>query len=329
MKNYIHDVIERYVKHNYSQNIDRDFRTWLVDEEHSEEKDHELNALWNTTEEGTTSNFYHSLQNIRELTRTEIKHQIHYLRSRLMIWRVAAAVLITVSSISLYLAFYNSRSSDLLQVYIPTAEMRDITLPDGTQVLMNSQSTLLYPSQFTGDTRCVYLVGEANFKVKQDKKHPFIVKASDFQVTALGTEFNITAYPNEEEITTTLISGKVLVEYNGQSDKTILEPNEQLVYNKQTCSSNVLHPHIQDVTAWQHGEIVFRSMTLDEIFTQLERKYPYSFIYSFHSLKGDQFSLSFGQDDSIEEIMNIIASIAGYLDYKIEGNKCYLTVSHK
>ncbi len=109
--------------------------------------------------------------------------------------------------------------SGLLQAYIPTAETRNITLPDGTQVLINSQSTLLYPQQFTGDTRCVYLVGEANFKVKRDEEHPFIVKSSDFQVTALGTEFNVTAYPDEDEVTATLISGKVLVEYNGQKNQ--------------------------------------------------------------------------------------------------------------
>ena len=203
--------------------------------------------------------------------------------------------------------------------------MRNITLPDGTQVLINSQSTLLYPQQFKGDTRCVYLVGEASFKVKRDEEHPFIVKSSDFQVTALGTEFNVTAYPDEEEVTATLISGKVLVEYNNQQGQEILKPNEQLAYNKRTRSGNVLHPDMQDVTAWQRGEIVFRSMTLEEIFTRLERKYPYTFVYSFRSLKEDRFNLTFGQNASMEEVMDIIARVTGNLDYKIVGDKCYIS----
>ena len=76
------------------------------------------------------------------------------------------------------------------------------------------------------------------------------MKSSDFQVTALGTEFNVTAYPDEEEVTATLISGKVLVEYNNQQGQEILKPNEQLAYNKRTRSGNVLHPDMQDVTAW-------------------------------------------------------------------------------
>ena len=325
MKNYIRDVIDRYINHDYPKEVDQDFRTWLTDEERADEKDHELNQLWEATESATTSGYRHSLERMRELTGIGTRRRIHSLRTHLVVWRVAAALLIAVSSVSIYLALQNRQAPDLLQAYIPTAEMRNITLPDGTQVLINSQSTLLYPQQFTGDTRCVYLVGEAGFKVKRDEEHPFIVKSSDFQVTALGTEFNVTAYPDEKEVTATLISGKVLVEYNNQQGQEILKPNEQLVYNKRTRSGNVLHPDMQDVTAWQRGEIVFRSMTLEEIFTRLEHKYPYTFVYSFRSLKEDRFNLTFGQNASMEEVMDIIARVTGNLDYKIVGDKCYIS----
>ena len=382
MKNYICDVIDRYIKHDYPEEVNQDFRTWLTDEERADEKEHELNKLWEATEAVTTPGYRDSLERMHELTGIGSRRRIYSLRTRLVVWRVAAALLITVSSISIYLALQNRQAPDLLQAYIPTAETRNITLPDGTQVLINSQSTLLYPQQFTGDTRCVYLVGEANFKVKPDKKHPFIVKSddfqvtalgtefnvsaypenqeistallsgsvlvewgnltqrtvlqpdeqfpfivksSDFQVTALGTEFNVTAYPDEDEVTATLISGKVLVEYNGQKNQEVLNPNEQLAYNKRTRSGNVVRPDMQDITAWQRGEIVFRSMTLEEIFTRLERKYPYTFVYSFRSLKGDRFNLTFGQNASIEEIMDIVARVTGNLNYQIVGDKCYVS----
>ena len=325
MKNYIRDVIDRYIKHDYPEEVNQDFRTWLTDEERADEKEHELNKLWEATEAVTTPGYRDSLERMHELTGIGSRRRIYSLRTRLVVWRVAAALLITVSSISIYLALQNRQAPDLLQAYIPTAETRNITLPDGTQVLINSQSTLLYPQQFTGDTRCVYLVGEAKFKVKRDEEHPFIVKSSDFQVTALGTEFNVTAYPDEDEVTATLISGKVLVEYNGQKNQEVLNPNEQLAYNKRTRSGNVVRPDMQDITAWQRGEIVFRSMTLEEIFTRLERKYPYTFVYSFRSLKGDRFNLTFGQNASIEEIMDIVARVTGNLNYQIVGDKCYVS----
>ena len=329
MKNYIHDIIDHYIKHDYPNEVDRDFRVWLTDQEHADEKENQLNKLWESTESVTTPGYSHSLERMHELTGIGARRKMHILRSRLIIWRVAATLLIALSSVSIYLALQNRQAPDLLQAYIPTAEMRNITLPDGTQVMINSQSTLLYPQQFTGDTRCVYLVGEADFKVKRDEKHPFIVKTTDFQVTALGTEFNVTAYPNEEEVTATLISGKALVEYNEQKNQEILKPNEQLAYNKRTRSGNILRPDMQDVTAWQYGEIVFRSMTLEDIFTRLERKYPYTFVYSFRSLKEDRFNLTFGQNASIEEVMDIITRVTGNLDYKIVGDKCYISATRK
>ena len=86
---------------------------------------------------------------------------------------------------------------------------------------------------------------------------------------------------------------------------------------------------MQDVTAWQHGELVLRSMTLEEIFTRLERKYPYTFVYSFRSMKEDRFNLTFGQNASIEEIMDIVARVAGNLDYQIVGDKCYISIKGK
>lgn len=108
-----------------------------------------------------------------------------------------------------------------------------------------------------------------------------------------------------------------------------MKPNEQLAYNKRSRSGNVLRPDMQDVIAWQHGELVLRSMTLEEIFTRLERKYPYTFVYSFRSMKEDRFNLTFGQNASIEEIMDIIARVAGNLDYQIVGDKCYISIDGK
>ena len=151
------------------------------------------------------------------------------------IWQTVAAVLFIVAASSVYLSTIGKDAEEnLIQQYIPTAEIRTLTLPDGTQVQLNSQSTLLYPQNFTGKDRSVFLIGEANFKVKPDKKHPFIVKSNDFQVTALGTEFNVSAYPENPVLAATLISGSVLVEYNDLKSQVILKPNEQLAYNKNT-----------------------------------------------------------------------------------------------
>lgn len=193
------------------------------------------------------------------------------------------------------------------------------------QVQLNSKSTLLYPKQFTGKERCVYLVGEANFKVKPDKKHPFIVKSDDFQVTALGTEFNVSAYPENQEISTALLSGSVLVEWGNLTQRTVLQPDEQLTYDKENRQFRVVHPDMADVTAWQRGELVFNEMTVEDIIRVLERKYNYTFVYSLNQLKKDRLSFRFKDKAPLAEVMDIIVDVAGNLKFKIEGDKCYIT----
>lgn len=203
--------------------------------------------------------------------------------------------------------------------------MRSLTLPDGTKVQLNSKSTLLYPHEFTGDSRSVFLLGEANFKVKPDKKRPFIVKSNDLQITALGTEFNVSAYPESQEIATTLISGSIHVDYNNLTTSVILHPNEQFAYNRNNKKYDLSNPDMDDVTAWQRGELVLQKMTLTDIINVLERKYPYAFVYSIKNLKNDRFSFRFKDNAPLEEVMEIIVNVVGQMDYRIVEDKCYLT----
>ena len=84
-------------------------------------------------------------------------------------------------------------------------------------------------------------------------------------------------------------------------------------------------PEIDDVTAWQRGELVFSNMYLEDIFTSLERKFPYAFVYSLHSLKKNTYSFRFSKQANLEEVMKIISQVVGNVNYVIKGNKCYVT----
>lgn len=325
MKNYIQQLIELFGHNDYSLGVRKKVQQWLAHEEHVDEKNEALHVLWKQAGEqeiprGMQQSIRRMQQNVGIQSVTPDK------RIQLFIWRVAAIFLLAVSSVSIYLMLEKDRpQKDLLEHYIPTAEIRELTLPDGTRVMLNSKSTLLYPDQFTGDTRSVYLIGEANFKVKPDKKHPFIVKANDFQITALGTEFNVNAYPENNELIATLLEGSVKVEFNNLISNVLLKPNEQLAYNKQTRKSNLQIPEIEDVTAWQRGELVFSNLCLEDIFTSLERKFPYAFVYSLHSLKSNTYSFRFQKQATLEEVMAIMSQVVGDVKYVIKGNKCYIT----
>lgn len=325
MKNYIQQLVELFGHNSYSAGTQKKVQQWLTDEDHVDEKNEALRELWKQAGEQRIPDGMQ--QSIRRMQQNlGIQSETSHRNYQLLIWRAAAIFLLAVSSVSIYLMLEKDRpEKDLVECFIPTAEIRELTLPDGTHVMLNSKSTLLYPDQFTGETRSVYLIGEANFKVKPDKKHPFIVKANDYQITALGTEFNVNAYPESNELIATLLEGRVKVEFNNLMSNVILNPNEQLIYNKQTKQHNLRLPEISDVTAWQRGELVFSNMHLEDIFTNLERKFPYAFVYSFHSMKKNTYSFRFRNQATMEEVMEIISQVVGDVNYVLEGNKCYVT----
>ncbi|WP_240060572.1 DUF4974 domain-containing protein, partial [Bacteroides xylanisolvens] len=67
------------------------------------------------------------------------------------------------------------------------------------------------------------------------------------------------------------------------------------------------------------------NMYLEDIFTSLERKFPYAFVYSLHSLKKNTYSFRFSKQANLEEVMKIISQVVGNVNYVIKGNKCYVT----
>ena len=325
MRNFFQKILILFTGNNYPEATQNEFYQWLVDEDHASQKEDALRELWNKAQrQKNVKGMQKSYERLKKQEGIPTVPKERRIRP-IHIWQSAAAILFLLLASSVYLSTVGAKAeTDLLQQYIPIAEMRSLTLPDGTKVQLNSKSTLLYPQNFTGKNRSVFLIGEANFKVKPDKKHPFIVKSNDFQVTALGTEFNISAYPENPVLAATLISGSVLVEYNDLKSQVILKPNEQLAYNKNTHYHSLDHPDMKEVTAWQRGELVFREMSVKDIITILERKYPYTFEYQLKTLKDDRYSFRFKDQAPLSEVMDVIVNVVGQMDYKIKGDRCYL-----
>lgn len=329
MKNYFQKILSLFVGYDYSKQANQHFYRWLTNGKHEDEKDEALWELYlEAKKRGNTSGLDKSLERWRQSTNNVPAPlpKRFGIRPFLKVWQSAAAVVLLIVSISLgYMLYHVEKTeSDLVQQFIPTTQLKTFLLPDGSQVQMNSRSILLYPKKFTDKSRSVFLIGEANFKVKPDKKKPFIVKTDGFQVTALGTEFNVSAYAEEKDVCATLITGSVLVEYDNLTKKRILKPNEQLVYNKESRRDTLDYPNMEDVTAWQRGELVFRQKTIKDIITILERKYDYKFVYSLHSLKNDRYSFRFRDKATLPEVMNVIVDVAGNLTFKIEGDECHI-----
>jgi transmembrane sensor len=113
---------------------------------------------------------------------------------------------------------------------IPRGRNFYVLLSDGTEVWLNAESRLSYPSRFDEDERIVELEGEAYFKVASDKAHPFIVRTSRFNTRVLGTEFNVKAHQDDTPYVT-LVSGSVRIKASRSGEEVSLHPGQEFSIN--------------------------------------------------------------------------------------------------
>ncbi|WP_298484717.1 FecR family protein [uncultured Maribacter sp.] len=210
---------------------------------------------------------------------------------------------------------------------IPYGKKFEISLSDGTTVHLNSGSSIRYPVKFLkGKKRQVYLEGEAFFDVSKDKEHPFIVTTSDMDVTVLGTEFNVSAYPEDKFINTVLVEGSVsLSDVNDieKENNIILQPGykaEWNVANKNTIFNKV---DTDIYTGWIQGKLVIKNLPFSSIISRLERHYNIKIINNYSELNKEMFTASF----DVETIEEVLDSFAENIEFTFEAKNNVITIN--
>lgn len=203
---------------------------------------------------------------------------------------------------------------------IPRGKVFKIILSDGTMVWLNAESKIRFPDKFLSseDSRTVYLEGEAFFDVAHNKDKPFIVKSGDLEIKVLGTKFNISSYPSEEHIKTTLVAGSVEVGIPATKSLPVkLAPNYQAAYKRSSLSGTVSKVNTDDFTAWIDKRIVFKNETLKSITTKIERTYNVNITNELENYDRERFTGEF-DIETIEDILKTLKEISDF-NYKING----------
>ena len=191
-------------------------------------------------------------------------------------------------------------------------------LPDGTKVWLNSSSYLRYPNLFSGQTREVTLDGEAYFKVTENTKKPFIVHSGNSSVKVLGTEFNMDAYSSNGFIATTLVNGSIQFNYQNEDDTSssvIIEPNEQIYFDKKTSQTQVSEAYIPKDIAWKNGQIILKETPLSEILWILSKRFNVEFTIKDPAFYKHSFTGVF-TNQQIERVLEHFKRSSG-IRYKI------------
>jgi ferric-dicitrate binding protein FerR (iron transport regulator) len=242
---------------------------------------------------------------------------------------VAAIIILPLLGVVTTTLYYKqtevvSHDIKMIECFVPNGERKQLILPDGSSVWLNAGSILIYPEIFS-DTRTLYLSGEGNFTVTEDKVKPFIVKTNYIDVEALGTIFNIHSYPDEDETTTMLESGRVRVDdKTGTSGSVILNPNEQLVYNHVDASFKKSNVDVSRLSTWTEGYLIFQQETLGNIFRSLERRYNVKINYNDSKFTSMTFTVRFHAEETLEEALEVLKRIGVDFKYKIINNDVYV-----
>jgi transmembrane sensor len=198
------------------------------------------------------------------------------------------------------------------EIIIPRKGSYSVVLPDGTKVWLNAESSIRYPTAFVGSERRVTVTGETYFEVRKDSLKPFLVTIGDLSVEALGTRFNVNAYPNENAFRTTLEEGAVRVARGSQV--AVLAPDQQLEATMQSWKLKK-RVDVQSVTSWVHNQLRWKDASIQEIMRQVERWYDAKVVYedsiNYH------FNGTFNRSLPVSKILTLLEE-TGHVHFTIE-----------
>lgn len=242
--------------------------------------------------------------------------------------RIASAILIPLLlGITIFLYQDRQQLTEVGQkemiISVPKGQKVNVTLPDGSTVLLNSLSTLSYQQNFGYEDRVVSLQGEGFFNIKKEANKKFIVITEHLDVQVLGTIFNLHAYNEDELIEMALVEGNVRIEtHESPQQIAYIKPSEKIVYNKSSKKLTINKSDSKIETAWTFNDIYFRSETFDKVISLLERKYDVNIHLESEILTNDHFT-GYINSANIEDALKML-KIHYKFNYKISNNDVWI-----
>lgn len=232
------------------------------------------------------------------------KRHITYLR----IFAGAAAVAIIVVSLQIFApgVFFGEKTKTLVAENAKTK----IVLPDNSVVHLNAQSTIQYPAKFKRK-RKVFLTGEAYFNIQKDEKRPFEVRTNNITVEVRGTTFVVTDREDNQMVETVLESGKIHLTVNKFGKKIVMQPNQQLIYDKATDKISLQNVNARNYTDWRNSSLTFENSTLREVFTQFQKWYNTYIECSNEKLLNTRVSFTI-DTEPLDDILAILQHITHF-----------------
>jgi transmembrane sensor len=251
-------------------------------------------------------------------------------------WFSAASVimLLTLSAVwwfinkgsdsSLYSQLVITSKERLVEVKNNDTKPFLVLLSDGSSVMLQKNSRLSYPQKFEGDTREVYLEGEALFEVAKNAEQPFFVYANELVTKVLGTSFVVKAYAEQKNVEVLVKTGKVSVyrlvmaqakkiTESKELDGVVITPNQQIVYGRATTEfkKSIIEQPIEVKTQ----TFEFKNESVSNILKNIQQAYGITIIYDENILSTCPLTASLS-DEPLYGKLDLICRAIG-ADYQV------------
>ncbi|ASZ11331.1 FecR domain-containing protein [Chitinophaga pendula] len=197
-------------------------------------------------------------------------------------------------------------------IYNKGNEVRVLQLPDGSRIWLNANAAIAYTYAYNQTNRDLWLNGEAYFEVTKDDARPFRVHTGDLVTKALGTAFNIaTTNKVDGTIDVSLLEGKVLVSLkeNNNGNSYILQPGQQISYNRNNVLPAPVSFNKEVVLDWRHRKIIFEKSRLVDVFAKLQSRYNCKIDVTGSKLMDKQISGVFEAGTPLPEVLSSLAYV--------------------
>ena len=321
--------------------------------EESEENQHIAEQIYYIKYAGDTVHAIRSTDTRTDLNKVWKKIRKRSTRLR-AIWMQAASVacLFFIPAV-IYLQFRNNDSGlSGVVMSVPEGSISSMVLPDGSKVWLNAGSQLSYDNGYGISNRRMYLSGEGFFEVSANNRLPFEVDADALVIRAMGTKFNVKAYPDEHTVTAILTEGVIeIISAGGQGQKkTISQPGQMVVHNKshrqlavepvedinlqkekkdgqnlQLTAETIVQPELY--TSWKDQRWLIEGTTLGELAPILQRRYAVKFVFDNDALKTYKFRGEIS-NISVEQMAKAL-ELTAPMNYRMSNDTVFFTIDLK
>lgn len=287
-------ILLRYYTDSLSADQKQEVEQWLQESEENRKLARDVQYIYMAAD---------TLNTIKEVNSAEALEQVKKRfrkpdKTNYLVWfqKVAAILILPLLLSSIYFVT-KKEPVEYIEIKTNPGMVAALNLPDGSKVWLNSGSYLKHPQKFTGDTRTVELDGEAYFSVQKDKSKRFIVNTPfDLKAEVLGTEFNIEAYKESNQVTTSLISGSVKLSFRNKKNEEesfIMKPDDEVAYNIKTKGIKTNASYLPTQIVWKDGLVVFRNTSFEEALKILDKRFNTQFIVKNDLLYENSFTGTF------------------------------------